>query len=136
MHRLKLHTIVSWILLAYFAVFIVPPVSIFAPGERAVPAVPEAGRSLEQDRGAAPLLLFDFILWQTLKKTKHSEEFLASIPVDVDRDTTDTRCAPLVQAPSGSSGFAPFTGRVSLVNGSRSSAIRFTRSGISPPFFS
>jgi len=137
MHCCKLQRGVSWVLLIYFALFIVPPLSTFAPSP-AAPGAPDAGYRLVMQGHGAPMLLFDVILWQNLKKTKQSEEFLHVSP-DAGHETAiagqSAADAILTRFRSYPSCCADVTGTVSPFHRSRSSSIRFTRSGTAPPSF-
>jgi hypothetical protein len=133
----KLH-ITSWILLAYFAFIIVPPVSSFA-------SVPNPGASsaarlspkVRNERTA--LLLLDIIVWQSLKKTKLTQELVLP-DVFSDANFELYRLSLGIESCSYlTPGFALIDsiGRcIPLRRQSRSSCIRFSRSGISPPVFS
>jgi hypothetical protein len=137
---MRFNSVISWILLAYFAFFIVPPASTFTASHQSRDAgVSAAECSLIQSPGQAPLLLFDVILWQSLKKAKHSEAFLALYPDDAGQGIPGSLSSDdidLVQLASDPSGHVTIIGHVSLFHQSRSSSIRFARSGISPPAFS
>jgi hypothetical protein len=125
------------ILLGYFALFIVPPVSSFASpnGVNNAASYPHEARWQKQTE----LFLFDIIIWQQFKKTKQSDflaaitqEYFKSKPIDVE----DSQ----VVYSAAETGYCCLQSGI-ILHGvfplqSRSSAIRFSRSGISPPVIS
>jgi hypothetical protein len=139
MLRIMARKVFTSILLAYFALFIVPPVSSFAHG---FPGLNQEAYSQvsKKDSRHATLFLFDIILWQQLKQTRQSDsvapdgndlsgvkhlrvllEHFLTIPFDTE---------------SGYLRLMDMRLRSPLSDRRRSSAIFFSRSGNSPPFFS
>ncbi|OGW42036.1 MAG: hypothetical protein A2010_06165 [Nitrospirae bacterium GWD2_57_9] len=135
MPQMNKYKLVSWVLLVYFVFFIVPPVSTMAAFTQPAAGSP-AGVTLEQDHKHAPLLLFDILLWQNLKKTKHSDEFV--VLLRGDKGGLESRIDIAAIFPLGPDpARLEFAGSHSpLLQQSRSSSIRFYRSGVSPPSFS
>ncbi len=137
MRSMKLHKIGSWILLIYFAGFILPPMSSLASVQQkaAMSAGTSSYRIVQDHRNTAPLL-FDIILWQQFKKTKHSKEFIFSTP-------DFSNCSPANKSFEYKDAASHFTLKpfqsanrshhVSLLHQARSSHYCFSRSGISPP---
>lgn len=134
----RIKSLISWLLLIYFVLYIVPPVSSF----RSSPHGSDPGESVyavDRDGSKAKLFLFDIVLWEQLKKTKNSE-FLMSPSTDssVSKGFTDFRengQQALIDISSAFSRPVGFGRKVPLFNGARSSVIRFSCSGISPPVF-
>jgi hypothetical protein len=135
LRRNSAHT-VSWILLLYFAFFIVPPLSSFASAGSQPAFAGGTEYRLQQGQGNGPLLLFDIILWQKLKKARHSA-FLKSIQSCTAfgkeaHNFPDVHEAATVP-PGECACFLSDNNHSPLSRHSRCSDIRFTRSGISPP---
>jgi hypothetical protein len=139
MRRFFLNKITATALLAYFVLFVVPPVSSFA-ASRLSTAEENGGlviRSLGDGPGHTARFLLDIIVWQQFKKTEQSrlsamfvKDVAASDPeyrrpnqvLTADVSLIDTSPALL-----GAGARAVSSHRV------RSSLIIFSRSGCSPP---
>ena len=130
-------SIISGILLIYFAFFIVPPVSCFSSSQNQPHEANDFQQygSVVQDKDHAPLFLFDIIAWQEVRKARHSKiiESPDSTSVNDDYDGfSDINQITRVNYRSDSlCRQIPIT----LSPQSRSSDARFKRSGISPPMF-
>lgn len=133
MRRISIISRTSWLLLSYFALFIVPPLSSFGP----VPNIAAAQEqySLKQARQRAPVFLFDIIIWQQLEQTRHSE-FLAP-PGGANQNNGPADCRTNQQAAAQIKILFPGPDHSSRnlpeYYQSCSSDIRFSRSGTSPP---
>jgi hypothetical protein len=137
MIRSAIHRTVSGILLAYFVLFVVPPVSSFASNEQRSTTTEKAAFAHEnRDRKQAARFLFDIIAWQQFKKTRQSE-FLETVSNALFGSSALTGFMEDFQP-------AAFSKKMSLwlvdmgrhvitSHRSRSSFIRFFRSGSSPP---
>lgn len=137
MLRGKIKVAVSWILLIYFALVIVPPVSSFAILSQSNAAASEEV-NLEQHQSTT-LLLFDIMLWQQLKKAKHSQHFLTEgTSVDSVLQIFEEQVIRMAVFALLLSGFPLLFVQfaVPLSERLRSSLIHFSRSGVSPPAFS
>ena len=136
MFRFKLNRIVAGILLAYFALFIVPPVSSFASPVHTFGTSDRTSGFQSCDPQQAACFLFDIILWQQFKKTKQSE-FQETVNDDLFNSNASTGTTEDFQTATGAN--ASFPGLMDVgrhvvsSHRSRSSAIRFSRSGSSPP---
>ncbi len=131
-----INKIVAVILLAYFALFIVPPVSSFASQQVYPGSEAEFNGSPVHHRQATQFL-FDIIVWQQYKKTKQSE-VTSAVHIGTPNLNWPARFSSLFLTVAAFSGFvitrslecdripAP-SHRV------RSSYIIFLRSGCSPP---
>jgi hypothetical protein len=132
MLRRGIKNTMTWFLLVYFGIFIVPPVSSFGRADASM------REQQSFSRAQRPAFLFDIILWQKLKQTRHSR-FPAPPPDGSIAHDDSTGCPDgqaAVQFKIAFPGQLDNSGR-SLPEScqSRSSDIRFSRSGISPPFF-
>ena len=137
MFRSAVNKIIAGILLAYFALFIVPPVSSFASTRQ-----PDAGDNAsflfrEDGHGQATLFLFDIILWRQFKEARQSEFLAPTIdglftgkgPAGLQQDFQTI----LFNTETSSSRLMVMSRHVVPSQRSRSSTIRFSRSGSSPP---
>jgi hypothetical protein len=127
---------ISWGLLLYFAVFIIPPVSSFSsPVKQRIARADQL--SMQQDHRQTRLFLVDILVWFKLKQSRQSETLTiapyletaaagSTIPAD-----SLTALLPEQQQLFGWSART----QQHAISGhlSRSSEIFFARSGISPP---
>jgi hypothetical protein len=137
MFRSAVNKIIAGILLAYFALFIVPPVSSFASMRQLDVGDNTSFLFRENGHGQATLFLFDIILWRQFKEARQSE-FLAPIINDFFT-RKGPACHPqdfqiiLFNTEASSFRLMVMTRHVVPSRQSRSSTIRFSRSGNSPP---
>jgi len=136
MRRSVSKRIICWGLLLYLAVFMIPPVSSFAE-TRDASLASLSGAALAKDHRQTTMYLYDLLLWQSLKNSRHSGSMLLSSPekVDIsamyDSATLAAGFLDLCMLPHGNNALY-----VLFSQHSRSADIRFIRSGISPPFLS
>lgn len=139
MLRSTVNRTVSGILLAYFALFIVPPVSSFASNVQISADSDKTSPGFRsRDHKQAVRFLFDIIIWQQFKKTKQSE-FLESVNNGLlNSGNESTRSIKAFQPAAGVNTLIlglNHMGRRDIIpsHRSRSSITRFSRSGSSPP---
>ncbi|MGE5172962.1 MAG: hypothetical protein ACM3MD_03945 [Betaproteobacteria bacterium] len=137
MFRSAVNKIIAGILLAYFALFIVPPVSSFASARQADLRDNASSVFREGGHGQETLFLFDIILWRQFKEAKQSE-FLAPIindlltskgPAGHPQDFQTI----LFNTETSSFRLMVMSRHVVPSQRSRFSTIHFLRSGSSPP---
>jgi hypothetical protein len=137
MFRSAVNKIIAGILLAYFALFIVPPVSSFASMRQLDVGDNTSFLFRENGHGQATLFLFDIILWRQFKEARQSE-FLAPIINDLftgkgPADHPQDFQIILFNTEASSFRLMAMSRHVVPSRRSRSSTIRFSRSGSSPP---
>jgi len=130
-HRM-MQKIIAGVLLFYFALFVIPPVSSFTPTSGMF-ATADDGTSLEQDHRQTRLYLVDIFIWLKLKESRHSD---AAAIAPHDQAAAER---PIMPADALTALLPERFVRLTIrhaISGhlSRTSDIFFARSGISPPY--
>jgi hypothetical protein len=129
----------SWLLLIYFAVYVIPPTSSFA-NTAVLPEPARADAPAIQDPRHIRLYLRDIILWRQLKRIKHSDKQSGILSRDERGFEIDMASADITGVGLGAvAGDLPGTSwseyKCDISHQSRTADIRYVRSGISPPLF-
>jgi hypothetical protein len=141
MPLVKLQKFISWTLLLYFAAFVIPPVSSFASSGN-YGSVRIDQFTMEQDHRQTRLFLVDMLVWGQLKQSRHSDAVLLTLAdarCDSPRSLSALEDALYHAAAIEENRLAlsPEVRCCSIGRSlSRTSSIRFERSGISPPSLS
>jgi hypothetical protein len=136
MRRSIVQNILCWGLLLYLAAFIIPPLSSITQAFKTVPGNRNSAK-LVKDYQHTTLYLYDLLLWQSLKTSRHTAKQVLSAPEKAEIGDPHEG-APVI---TGTPGMTLSTYCIPewynlLLQHSRSADIRFTRSGISSPCLS
>ena len=136
MRRSLTQNITCWGLLLYLAAFMIPPLSCIGQSFMTVPGSRNSAE-LAKDHRQTTLYLYDILIWQNLKQSRHTASQVLSAPEKADIGDTSINTpvlagtpGPLLSTHSDPEWHNP------LLQHSRSADIHFTRSGISPPCLS
>jgi hypothetical protein len=136
----RINSLLSLILLIYFAGFAVAPVSAVLPAEQ--PAdIGGARDSLEKRSNQTDVFLYDLALWEILTKVKRSDRSKEVIAA-AQRGNNDNQkddFSPIAAALMGSGGIPPLpNAAISKYISTRISIVcqraYFYRTGLAPPF--
>jgi hypothetical protein len=136
MRRTLTQNIICWSLLLYLAAFIIPPLSSFRQAFMTIPGSQNSAGMVKNNQHTT-LYLYDILIWKSLKKSRHAVSQILSAPEKADISDSYNNTPVLASTPglSLSKHSNPEWYNLPLQH-SRSADIRFTRSGISPPFLS